>query len=52
MLKRYQGALMRSLILKTKKPIQHLGLVNYLKKRGIPLEAGPTLTSKNFTFRE
>ena len=26
-----------SLILKTKKPIQHLGLVNYLKKRGIPL---------------
>ncbi|MFN8343503.1 MAG: toprim domain-containing protein [Spirosomataceae bacterium] len=27
-----------SLLLKTKKPIQHLGLVNYLKKRGIPLE--------------
>lgn len=27
-----------SLILRSKKPIQHLGLISYLKKRGIPLE--------------
>ena len=27
-----------SLILKSKKPIQHLGLISYLKKRGIPPE--------------
>lgn len=26
------------LILKTKKPVQHLGLIHYLEKRGIPLE--------------
>lgn len=27
-----------SLVLKSDKPIQHLGLVHYLKKRGVPLE--------------
>lgn len=27
-----------SLVLKSKKPIQHLGLISYLQKRGIPLE--------------
>ncbi|QMW01697.1 toprim domain-containing protein [Spirosoma foliorum] len=31
------GKKSQSLILKSKKPIQHLGLIHYLQKRGIPL---------------
>ncbi|RCR68334.1 hypothetical protein DUE52_16365 [Larkinella punicea] len=48
-----------ALILKTKKPIQHIGLIHYLEKRGIPLHIAHqhlkeirlhnTRTKKNFT---
>lgn len=42
-----------SLILKMKKPIQHIGLIHYLAKRGIPLDtAHQHLKRSAFTIRE